>query len=443
MSYAPPRPDMGVPPGRRIGAVGAAACLDLLQSDPASVLSRPLGGRQRGEKSAAKLARERYEAELRRSQAAPVDLLDFDDSPPTASAPSQPAPAAPPATLASPAAFSPASPTSGWEVYSSPPVGGACSGGASASSASPVSADVDPAAAVGLWPGDTVMARYGPSGGHYRARVVRVYSNRGSIWADVEWLRPQAFGVPPGEAGEFLCNDAAADETMHRHGLQVGRDINVPQIARDAGVIRPPPLGSSAGRLATAAIPGEVLSAPPAVAPSGVFDLLGFDSPVARPQGSPADLMMSTPPPPLTHTARLESPQGAPLPSLATAHPLGSMAALGLPAANGAPVGFAPTNLQAAAAMASTPNGAAQASSAAGRPLGGGSGTGPGVGTSFAGFATNGAGPYELDRVGAAPSPASAAASPPGAADLFNFVPALLSQASDPRMPSAAATNGG
>lgn len=108
MSYSPPAAP-ACSRGPRLGTVAAATALDLLNSDPSSLLSRPLTlGRPRGDKSAAKLARERYEAELRRAAQAPADLLDFDASPAAASS-AAPATSPWPTTLSSTAAaFAPA-----------------------------------------------------------------------------------------------------------------------------------------------------------------------------------------------------------------------------------------------------------------------------------------------------------------------------------------------
>lgn len=74
----------GAPPGggafsaRAFGS--AAAALELLECDAEEVLARARGGagRPRGDKSAAKLARESYEGELRRLPQAPADLLELD-----------------------------------------------------------------------------------------------------------------------------------------------------------------------------------------------------------------------------------------------------------------------------------------------------------------------------------------------------------------------------
>merc|ERR1719221_894001 len=68
-----------------MGAIGAATALDLLKRDPDSLLASPSGGAfpmGRRDKSAAKLARERYMQALETK--APADLLDF-DSPAAAS----------------------------------------------------------------------------------------------------------------------------------------------------------------------------------------------------------------------------------------------------------------------------------------------------------------------------------------------------------------------
>jgi len=164
-AYAPPSST----DGPRTGADAAAAALGLLECDPASVLwSRGVAGSSAGghqparHKSAAKLARQRYEEALAGKAAlAPADLLDL-------------------------------SPSSRSPQGDSP---------------------------VGLWPGDTVLARFGPGGSFYHARVVRVYSSRGCSLVDVEYIRP-----PPQAGG-----DASGGETpLHGNGLQVGTDVRRP-----------------------------------------------------------------------------------------------------------------------------------------------------------------------------------------------------------------------
>lgn len=189
--------------------VNAAAALDLLVCDPATLLVPQWGGiAGRKDKSAAKLAREQYEQLL--ATKVPDDLLDLD----------------------TPAASSSA----------------ACPFLLSASDA-PVTGEALPC----LWPGDVVMARYGHNGGFYTARVVRVYSSRGASLVDVEWLRPQA-GAP---ATRIHVCSTGQDETQNCIGLEVGKAV---RRASDSQAHAVPPVGI--------AIPAQRPSAVPAPAPS-------------------------------------------------------------------------------------------------------------------------------------------------------------------------------
>eukprot|EP00927_Polykrikos_kofoidii_P065830 TRINITY_DN61548_c0_g1_i1.p1 TRINITY_DN61548_c0_g1~~TRINITY_DN61548_c0_g1_i1.p1 ORF type:complete len:338 (-),score=32.37 TRINITY_DN61548_c0_g1_i1:282-1295(-) len=82
----------------------------------------------------------------------------------------------------------------------------------------------------GPWPGDVVLARYGIGGkSFYRARVVRVYSNRGSALVDVEWLRP-----PDGVlADRYYAWWSGADETKNKNGLHIENDLqSLPNVTR-------------------------------------------------------------------------------------------------------------------------------------------------------------------------------------------------------------------
>lgn len=72
-----------------------------------------------------------------------------------------------------------------------------------------------------LWPGDVVLARYGPNGHFYGARIVRVYNSVGIPVVDVEWLRPQAITQP----GIPCLYNSTLDETLHRFELCVRDDI--------------------------------------------------------------------------------------------------------------------------------------------------------------------------------------------------------------------------
>ncbi|CAJ1330331.1 unnamed protein product [Effrenium voratum] len=155
-SYLPPSPQ----DAQGLRASGAATALRLLECNPESLL-------RTGRQSAAKLARQRYEELVKAPQRG--DLLDFET--PTC-APKDPG-----------------------EAESLP---GSVPGN--------------------LWPGDTVLARYGVGGRFFRARVVRVYSSRGSSLADVEWLSLQ--GAPWDES-----LSPSLDAALHRHGLQVGTDL--------------------------------------------------------------------------------------------------------------------------------------------------------------------------------------------------------------------------
>ncbi|CAE7299796.1 unnamed protein product [Symbiodinium microadriaticum] len=123
-----------------------------------------------------------------------------------------------------------------------------------------------------LWAGDTVLARYGPNGRFFRARVVRVYSSRGSSLADVEWLRTQ----DSRSGDEFL--GPLQDELLHRNGLQVGTEV------------RALASSGSARSSAAAGVPGPTAPAqegPPAAA---MPDLLDF-SPLGEAVPSGADFL--------------------------------------------------------------------------------------------------------------------------------------------------------
>lgn len=179
----------------RVSSGSAATALALLECDPETVLTGPLGGRQR--RSAAALAREQYKEALARQ--APADLLEFDS----------------PAALSSAAVPDPA--------VTMPLVVAAAADAAAPATASSWAPSGPANAAAGLWPGDTVLARYGPRDCFYRARIVRIYSRSGESLADVEWLRPQA-GMPE----DGLCLPSASsnlDSTLHCHGLKVDTDL--------------------------------------------------------------------------------------------------------------------------------------------------------------------------------------------------------------------------
>lgn len=244
--------------GNAVGnGVDAAAALDLLECDPSSIMWSKGGGslgsqaRSGGrQKSAAQLAREQYEAQAQERQArqAPVDLLDLDS----------PAQAA-------------ASSASGVQLLDMGQAGQA--GGQQ------------------TWPGEVVLARYGPHGGFYRARVVRVYSSRGSSLADVEWLRPQAGCI----ANAQFLSTSGMDETLHRNGLQVGvdtRSLNAgtadgsraPALA--AVSMPPPPLSPLApsAPASVAVLPPSRAAAAPGGSSAPVADLLDFQGPEAGTQ---------------------------------------------------------------------------------------------------------------------------------------------------------------
>lgn len=231
----------------RVGAIGAAAALDLLECDPASLLAKPIGGRR--DKSAAKLARERYEEALESKDS--IDLLEFN----------------------SPKASS--STAVGFPVTTA--------------NALPGDAPGD------LWPGETVLARYNSSSSFYRARVVRVYSSRGISLVDVEWLRPQ---VADTENREYLnVSNKDPDESLHSNGLQVRTDVRRPTSgdgiallpqggANASAALRP---AASAASTAGVAYPDLLdLQAASTQANSAAPDLLG-DAPLLMPlAGGPA-----------------------------------------------------------------------------------------------------------------------------------------------------------
>jgi len=222
----------------RVTSGSAATALALLECDPDKLVLGPLGGRNR--QSAAARARECYKEALGRQ--APADLLEF-DSPAAASSA-----AVPDLAVAMPAVVAAAA---------------AAAAPATASSAVPSeNADV----AAGLWPGDAVLARYGPRDCFYRARIVRIYSRNGESLADVEWLRPQA-GTP--EDGLYLPTGTNLDSNLHRHGLKVATDLRyangggsvdadgVAALPRATVAPLPPPPGQTRG-VALAAGAGEL-----------------------------------------------------------------------------------------------------------------------------------------------------------------------------------------
>ncbi|CAE7612348.1 unnamed protein product [Symbiodinium necroappetens] len=225
-SYLPPSAASQTMGAARVA--GAATALRLLECNPDSLLSRPLGGRV----SAAKLARMQYQERLEaKAGDAHGDLLDFEDG----SAGSEPA--------------------------------------TSSQASAPYRNETLPGfVPETLWAGDTVLARYGPNGRFFRARVVRVYSSRGSSLADVEWLRTQ----DSRSGDEFL--GPLQDELLHRNGLQVGTEV------------RALASSGSARSSAAAGAPGPTAPAqegPPAAA---MPDLLDF-SPLGEAVPSGADLL--------------------------------------------------------------------------------------------------------------------------------------------------------
>lgn len=248
-SYSPPT---GAHVRPRVSSGSAATALALLECDPETVLTGPLGGRNR--RSAAALAREQYKEALERQ--APADLLEFDS----------------PAALSSAAVPDP--------MVTMPSVVAAAADAAAPATASSAAPSGPGSAAAGLWPGDAVLARYGPRDCFYRARIVRIYSRSGESLADVEWLRPQA-GMP--EDGLHLPSAGSnLDSTIHRHGLKVDTDLRSSQggdfVHVSEGVAALP-------RVAVAPIlpppPGQSRSAPPADAVGGagaLHDLLDLQS---------------------------------------------------------------------------------------------------------------------------------------------------------------------
>mmetsp|Transcript_20138 Transcript_20138/g.41940 ORF Transcript_20138/g.41940 Transcript_20138/m.41940 type:complete len:310 (-) Transcript_20138:75-1004(-) len=228
-SYLPPSAASQTMGAARVA--GAATALRLLECNPDSLLSRPLGGRV----SAAKLARMQYQERLEaKAGDGHGDLLDFEDG----SAGSEPA----------------------------------TSSQAPAPSRSETLPGFVPET---LWAGDTVLARYGPNGRFFRARVVRIYSSRGSSLADVEWLRTQ----DSRSGDEFL--GPLQDELLNRNGLQVGTEVRA--LAASSG---------SARSSAAAVVPGPTATAPAKEAPpaAAMPDLLDF-SPLGEAAPSGADLL--------------------------------------------------------------------------------------------------------------------------------------------------------
>mmetsp|Transcript_60176 Transcript_60176/g.166538 ORF Transcript_60176/g.166538 Transcript_60176/m.166538 type:complete len:407 (-) Transcript_60176:162-1382(-) len=263
-SYSPPT-GAHVYPGRAPAGPrtsgSAATALALLECDPEKVLAGPLPGRPG--RSAAALARERYREALK----VPADLLEFDSPPAAASSATAEDSAAPAQPVLAAAAPSAAPAT----VSSAIPSGSAPSG---------------------LWPGDTVLARYGPRGCFYRARIVRVYSRNGASLADVEWLRPQA-GMP--EDGLYLSGAGIDfDDIVHRQGLKVDTDL---RSAHSSGSLR---MGGATAELPQAMAP--ILPPPPgqtrAGAPTAVGASAGALGDLLDLQGPPneaADLLSGGP----------------------------------------------------------------------------------------------------------------------------------------------------
>eukprot|EP00439_Symbiodinium_sp_Y106_P078240 s1163_g17.t1 len=253
-SYLPPSAASQTMGAARVA--GAATALRLLECNPDSLLSRPLGGRV----SAAKLARMQYQERLEaKAGDGHGDLLDFEDG----SAGSEPA----------------------------------TSSQAPAPSRSETLPGFVPET---LWAGDTVLARYGPNGRFFRARVVRIYSSRGSSLADVEWLRTQ----DSRSGDEFL--GPLQDELLNRNGLQVGTEVRAlaassgsdfapereQDVLRATGSQANAVLGCKARSSAAAVVPGPTATAPAKEAPpaAAMPDLLDF-SPLGEAAPSGADLL--------------------------------------------------------------------------------------------------------------------------------------------------------
>lgn len=120
--------------------------------------------------------------------------------------------------------------------------------------------------AMGLYPGDTVLAGYGTIASSFYARVVRVYRSRGVDLVDVEWMRPPK--GREGQAKEFL--GTSVDHSQHRFGLRVGEDVRRPLpppcLAACPAITTPAAATPPLDALLPPALPlaGQALSAPAA-----------------------------------------------------------------------------------------------------------------------------------------------------------------------------------
>lgn len=245
--YAPPRQDgRGPPQPRGVGdadGATAAAALEMLRCDPEllmttgglaspgadaeTALPSGVSGRPRDRPSAAKLARERYAEALSAKPSAPAEIVDLLDlSTPTACGSSAPEDLNPSLLMLTV--------PSGESGSSAALPGAAAFASGSGNAATLVDwPSLGNAVPTNLWPGDVLLARYGLGGNaFYRARVVRVYSSRGSTLADIEWLRPQV-GSP---VDSFYACSAGVDETQNLIGLQVSEDLRgLPGVGAQSG----------------------------------------------------------------------------------------------------------------------------------------------------------------------------------------------------------------
>mmetsp|Transcript_63563 Transcript_63563/g.151608 ORF Transcript_63563/g.151608 Transcript_63563/m.151608 type:complete len:302 (+) Transcript_63563:149-1054(+) len=264
----------------------AAAAMDLLVINPDAVLRPSARGahtaesadamklpatstaapRKRGEQSAARKMKERYAA-LAGAAPPPVEELDLLglDSSQSNGAPSPLSPPAPSVTRQTPEPSREARPsepdllTVEVEAYHT----------AATEPSDLLFASVAPGEPYPhLYPGEIVLARYGPQGSWYRARVVNSYRSAGRGWADIEWLRPEAEATVGSR--QFLCT-SGLDETAHRIGLEVGVNVFRPTFAQGA----PTPL-----KAARSSAPSPAAVASPASLQDDLLDLADPSEPL-------------------------------------------------------------------------------------------------------------------------------------------------------------------
>jgi len=244
--YVPPR--LGAPPEAKRDL--AAAAMDLLQSNPDAVVPNGLlameapSARRRDGHSAAQKMKEKY-AEIAglQSESGVCDLLGLDGNGAVDGDHSVPSPA--PSACSGQLkpqreqarANSAHSLTSEVSTTSTAPPD--LQARLELLQPSPQVSSSPPAeASFHAFPGQIVLARYGPTGAFYRARVLHSYSSGGRELADVVWLRPDASQVGH---QQFLSSDGL-DEAANRTGLEVGVTVHRLDVTavQDASTANPP-----------------------------------------------------------------------------------------------------------------------------------------------------------------------------------------------------------